>query len=175
MLTGIQRVVKESIFSQLNNVRVYTVVDEKYSAYFGLNESETTELLAFYGLELNEEVKQRYDGYLFHKSEVYNPWSILNYADTGMLKNYWINTSTNYLVRKSIAEAGSRFRKDFDQLIANGTAKVAADLGCSFIELKHPQTLWGLLVNAGYLTVLEKIDDLYMTVRIPNGEVRSEF
>jgi hypothetical protein len=99
----------------------------------------------------------------------------LYYADTGILDDYWINTSTNYLVRKSIAEAGSYFRKDFDRLIANGTADVAADLGCSFIELNHPDTLWGLLVNAGYVTVLARKDKLYMTVRIPNGEVRSEF
>jgi hypothetical protein len=78
-------------------------------------------------------------------------------------------------VRKSIAEAGSRFRKDFYQLIADGTTKVAAELGCSFIELKRPQTLWGLLINAGYLTVLERKDKLFVTVRIPNGEVKSEF
>jgi hypothetical protein len=175
MLTGIQRVVKESIFSQLNNVRVYTVVDEKYSAYFGLTENETAELLACYGLELGDEVKERYDGYLFHKAEMYNPWSILNYADTGLLRDYWINTSTNYLVRKSIAEADEFFRENFDRLIAEGTVKIAPELGCSFIELQHDSTLWGLLINAGYLTVVEIIDDRYMTVRIPNGEVRSEF
>jgi hypothetical protein len=175
MLTGIQRVVKESIFSQLNNIRVYTVVDEKYSCYFGLTEGETKELLSCYGLELGEDVKRQYDGYLFHKAEIYNPWSILNYADTGILDDYWINTSTNYLVRKSIAEADDFFREDFDKLIADGTVEVAAELGCSFIELKHPDTLWGLLVNAGYLTVSERIDRMYMTVRIPNGEVKSEF
>jgi hypothetical protein len=175
MLTGIQRVIKESIFSQLNNVRVYTVVDERYCGYFGLNESETGELLAHYGLELNEPVKQKYNGYIFCKTEIYNPWSVLNYADTGNLESYWINTSTNYLVRKSIAEAGGYFRKHFDKLIACDTVKVAADLGCSFMELKNHATLWGLLINAGYITVLEKIDDAAMNVRIPNGEVRAEF
>jgi hypothetical protein len=105
MLTGIQRVVKESIFSQLNNVTVYTVVDELYSDYFGLNEGETKELLEYYDLKLDECVKQKYDGYLFCNNEIYNPWSILNYAKKKCLENYWINTSTNYLVRKSIAEA----------------------------------------------------------------------
>jgi len=120
-------------------------------------------------------VKQKYDGYLFGKTEMYNPWSLLHYADTGKLKNYWINTSTNYLIRKSIAEAGGLFRKSFDKLISEGTAKVAANLECSFVELKHGDTLWGLLINSGYLTILENSDELFLNVRIPNGEVRSEF
>jgi hypothetical protein len=175
MLTGIQRVVKESIFSQLNNVRVYTVIDEQYSDYFGLHENETRELLAYYGLPLDEPVKQKYNGYLFYKTEMYNPWSVLNYADIGRLDNYWINTSTNYLVRQSISEANDYFHRDFDKLIADDIAEVSPDLGCSFIELKHNDTLWGLLVNAGYVTVLEQLDELFMKVRIPNGEVRSEF
>jgi hypothetical protein len=175
MLTGIQRVVKESIFSQLNNIEVYTVLDENYSGYFGFNEDETRELLEYYDLSLDERVKQKYNGYMFYKTEIYNPWSVLNYAKRKKLDNYWLNTSTNYLVRKSIAEAGDSFQKDFDKLIADGVAEVSADLSCSFTELKHPDTLWGLLVNAGYITALEQTDELFMMVRIPNGEVKSEF
>ena len=175
ILTGIQRVVKESIFSQFNNVRVYTVIDERYSGYFGLNEAETEELLAYYGLALDEPVKKKYDGYIFYKTEMYNPWSILNYADTRQLENYWINTSTNYMVKKSINEAGEYFKKIFDKLIADGIAKVSADLECSFMELKHNDTLWGLLINAGYVTVMERVSKILMNVRIPNGEVMSEF
>lgn len=175
MLTGIQRVVKESIFSQLNNIRVYTVIDERYSDYFGLNTDETGELLKYYGLELDEQVKQRYDGYVFYRTEMFNPWSVLSYADSGILKNYWINTSTNYLIRKSISEASGIFIKDFDRLITDGEAVVSADLGCSFIELEHRDTLWGLLINAGYITVIDSSDEYFMKVRIPNGEVRSEF
>jgi hypothetical protein len=175
MLTGIQRVVKESIFSQLNNVRVYTVVDEKYSGYFGLTEHETSELLKDYGLMLTDEVRQKYDGYLFCKTEMYNPWSVLNYADLRLLRSYWINTSTNALIRNSIHEARKRFTEHFDILITNEAAAVTIDLGCSFLELKHPDTLWGLLVNTGYITVLDVIDEFYMKVKIPNGEVRGEF
>ena len=175
LMTGIQRVVKESIFSQLNNVQVYTVIDEEYSDFFGLNESETNDLLGNYGLLLTEEVKRRYDGYLFYKTEMYNPWSVLNYAKSGLLRNYWINTSTNALIRHSINEAKERFIEHFDLLIANETAAVTIDLGCSFIELKHPDTLWGLLVNTGYITVVDVTDEYYMKVKIPNGEVRSEF
>ena len=175
MLTGIQRVVKESIFSQLNNVRVYTAVDKKYSAYFGFTEDETSKLLSYYDLSLNEPVKLKYNGYIFGDREMYNPWSIINYADTGQLNNYWINTSTNYLVKKSISESGDFFRNDFDKLIAEGVAIVSADLSCSFQELEHASTLWGLLINAGYMTVIELVDELFYKVRIPNGEVRSEF
>ena len=175
LLTGIQRIVKESIFSQLNNIAVYTVMDKYYSKYFGLTSKETQELLESYGLALDEEVKQLYDGYLFGETEMYNPWSLLSYAKTGELRNYWINTSTNYLVRKSIAEADILFKDGFDMLIKDGSAEISADLECSFIELKHSDTLWGLLINSGYLTVQEKTGGSYLIVRIPNGEVHSEF
>ncbi|MCL2125999.1 MAG: ATP-binding protein, partial [Oscillospiraceae bacterium] len=175
LLTGIQRVVKESIFSQLNNIRVYTVVDGRYSGYFGFDEGEARELLSQYGLELDEPVKQRYDGYVFGDKEMYNPWSILNYADLMVLSDYWVNTSTNALVHSSLAEADEFFLQDFDRLINEGTVEVSADLTCSFIELRHNDTLWGLLINSGYLTVIEHDNSAYMTVRIPNGEVRAEF
>ena len=175
LLTGIQRIVKDSIFSQLNNIMVYTVVDKRYSTYFGLTPAETEELLAYYGMALDEAAKQKYNGYVFGETEIYNPWSLIYYANTGELKNYWINTSTNYLVRKSISEADDLFKESFDILIRDGSAEISADLECSFIELKHGDTLWGLLINSGYLTVLEQIDELYLNVRIPNGEVQSEF
>ena len=176
LLTGIQRIAKESIFSQFNNVRVYTVADKPYSQYFGLTEGEAEKLLSDYGLSLDDSVKQRYDGYLFGEEEMYNPWSVLYYADTGILDNYWLNTSTNFLIRQSISQAGSLFRKSFDKLIAEGTATVSVDLTCSFLELKHNSTLWGLLVNSGYLTIINREPGTsYMSVRIPNGEVTTEF
>lgn len=175
LLTGIQRVVKESIFSQLNNPSVYTVADEQYSNYFGFTERETSELLESNELALNEKVKQKYDGYVIGGNEIYNPWSVLNYARSGKLENYWVNTSTNALVRESLESANEYFYKDFDKLVKDGVAEVAADLSCSFIELRHNDSLWGLLINSGYLTIVEQTDDMFMKVRIPNGEVRSEF
>jgi len=175
VLTGIQRIVKESIFSQLNNVSVFTVANERYSKYFGFDSDEAEKLLSHYGRSLDETVKNKYNGYLFGQTEIYNPWSLLNYADSGQLENYWINTSTNYLVRKSVCEAGEYFKKSFDRLIANGIAKVSVDLECSFIEIRHNDTLWGLLINSGYVTVVERISNVFMNVRIPNGEVRDEF
>ena len=175
LLTGIQRVVKESIFSELNNIIVYTVIDDGYSFYFGFNEKEAQELLSYCGLSLDESVKQKYDGYIFGDTEVYNPWSILSYAETGRLENYWINTSTNALIRNALEEADELFLKHFDKLIKDGKAEVFANLTSSFIELRHNNSLWGLLINSGYLTVVEREDDRIMTVRIPNDEVRDEF
>ena len=175
LLTGIQRIAKESIFSQLNNIRVHTVLDKRYSTYFGLTSEETEKLLHFYGIPFDEEVRQKYDGYMFGGTEVYNPWSLLNYADIGELRDYWINTSTNSLVRKLIAEADDLFRESFERLISEDAVKVTANLECSFFELKHRYTLWGLLINSGYLTVIGQTGGRIVNVRIPNGEVRTEF
>ncbi len=175
LLTGIQRVAKESIFSQLNNINVYTVTDKMYASYFGLIESETETLLQYYDLELNGDVKRKYDGYLFGGVEIYNPWSILNYAQRREFENYWINTSTNKLIRDSILYADDRFHKTFNQLLEFGVAEVDAEMTVSFAELKTNATLWGLLICAGYVTVVHRKDAFFSTVRIPNGEVRAEF
>ncbi|GHT86514.1 hypothetical protein FACS18947_6420 [Bacteroidia bacterium] len=175
LLTGIQRVAKESIFSCLNNVLTYTVSQKEYSAYFGLTMEETGELLEYYGLQLNESVIEQYDGYRMGGYEMFNPWSILNYAWSKELENYWINTSTNYLIRQSLLQADDAFREKFEQLIISGSTNVMASLTTSLIELKTNSTLWGLLVNSGYITIEEKITNEYMKVRIPNDEVKSEF
>lgn len=105
LLTGIQRVAKESIFSRLNNIRVYTCMSERYSSYFGFTEEEAGALLAFYGLNLDEQVRKKYDGYRIGNVHLYNPWSLLNYADLKRLDNYWVNTSTNYLIRHALSQA----------------------------------------------------------------------
>ena len=175
LLTGIQRVVKESVFSQLNNIKVYTVLDKKYSEYFGLTNDETNDLLAYYDLKLDKSVKEQYNGYIFGGIEIYNPWSLLYYADTGKPDNYWINTSTNFLIKKSIYEANTFFWDGFNKLISNDVAKISADLNSSIIEINNNHTIWGLLINAGYLTVINQINQYIMTVRIPNEEVKSEF
>ena len=175
LLTGIQRVAKESIFSKINNIIVYTVLDEAYSPYFGLNRSETEAMLRYYGLELNEEVKNHYDGYLFGGIHMYNPWSILNYAGKKVLSPYWINTSTNYFIKRALTDADLSFTEKFNQLIMNESVNVSIALETSFVELKNNSTLWGLLVNAGYITIVERIETEYMKVRIPNDEVKSEF
>jgi len=175
LLTGIQRVVKESIFSGLNNFIVYTVMDEMYASYFGLTTQETSEVLEYYDLELTEDVKKYYNGYLFSGLEIYNPWSILNYIMKKHLRAYWINTSTNALIKDSIAKADKDFLEDFEELILDGEVEVSANLETSFIELADKNSLWGLLVNSGYLTVTKEYLGNYIRLRIPNMEVKEEF
>lgn len=174
-MTGIQRVAKESIFSQLNNPKVYTVMSRQYASYFGLAVSETEKLLNDYGLELTEDVRRMYDGYQFGEVEIYNPWSILNYVDNEFLDNYWAYTSSNYLVRQALEKANVSFWRDFDVLAAGKEATVWLNLDTAYVERESNYSLWGLLVNAGYLTVLHRNDATSAVVRIPNDEVMSEF
>ncbi|MCL2866075.1 MAG: ATP-binding protein [Lachnospiraceae bacterium] len=176
LLTGIQRVAKESIFSKLNNIVVYNVLSRHYSPYFGLTADETETLLNYYNLELNNDVKARYDGYLFFGIEMYNPWSILGYANERVLKNYWLKTSTNALVKESVLAANYDFHRTFEKLIKNNQVDVRLNLEASFAELPRTDTLWGLFVNAGYLTVSHQDYELNnFTVCIPNKEIKTEF
>lgn len=173
-LTGIQRVAKESIFSKLNNLQVYSVICKDYASYFGMTEDETKQVLEHFGLELTESVKHKYDGYVFGGVEIYNPWSLLNYVKNKKLGDYWINTSTNYLVKQALGSAKDHFRKDFDKLIEEGETIAGVNLETSFIELRDTQSLWGLLVNSGYVTVTGDYDSMLMKMRVPNDEVKSE-
>ncbi len=175
LLTGVQRVVKESIFSQFNNLKAYTVLSRQYASHFGLTQEEVRTLLEEYGLELNEAVKEKYDGYRISGVDVYNPWSILNYADNGVLENYWVNTSANFLIRKGLKNATRNFWRDFDILVGGKQTAVWLTLDTSYAERDSDYSLWGLLVNAGYLTVTERIDADSAVVTIPNEEVMSEF
>lgn len=175
LLTGVQRVAKESIFSQFNNPQVYTVADRQYAEYFGLNEEETRELLAYYGLDLSEDVKKMYDGYCIGGIHMYNPWSIINYAKKKRLDNYWVKTSANFLVKEALKAADRNFWKTFDDLIAGKERRVFITLDTSFAERASLYSLWGLLVNAGYLTVIKWENAETSVVKIPNGEVMSEF
>lgn len=175
LLTGIQRVAKESIFSQLNNPKVYTVTSRQYAPYFGLTAKETEKLLQDYDLELNDEVKRMYDGYQIGGMEMYNPWSVLNYADNAFLDNYWANTSSNYLVRQALSKASPSFWQDFESLAAGKEATVWINLDTSYVERESNYSLWGLLVNAGYMTVIRRNDAASAVIKIPNEEVMSEF
>jgi len=176
MLTGIQRVAKESIFSKLNNIVVYTVLDEHYCQYFGLTSEETETLLGYYDIAMDDEVKSYYNGYVFSGRQIYNPWSILNYANKRELESYWVNASTNALIKETILDADYGFHRSFKKLIAEGEVTVRVNLSASFAELPKTETLWGLLVNAGYLTVTHKDYKLKrFTIRIPNEEIKSEF
>ena len=177
MLTGIQRVAKENIFSDLNNLDVYTVIDNDYSEYFGFSIEETKELLEYYDLELDEEVKEMYDGYKMGDKEIYNPWSILNYARRKVLVPYWVNTSVNTMLKQAIEKADYDFKKQYEKLIKNNYLETRVVLQTSFYEVANTPNLWGMFVSAGYLTVTKSIDALndQYRVEIPNKEIRKEF
>lgn len=177
MMTGIQRVAKENIFSDLNNLVVCTVKDPEYSQYFGFTEEETKQTLEYYDLSLNDEVKSMYDGYHFGEHDIYNPWSILNYASRKVLEPYWVNTSSNIMIKKAISSSDEAFERGYEELIRNGKLETTVKMDTSFFEVNNTENLWGLLVNAGYLTLHKTIsiqDSLYI-IKIPNQEVQLEF
>ncbi|MCD7894918.1 MAG: ATP-binding protein [Erysipelotrichaceae bacterium] len=175
MITGIQRVAKESIFSKLNNPTICTMADDQYSQYFGFTQDETKQLLEYFGLELNDEVKNLYDGYHIGNSEVYNPWSILNYANKRKLKAYWINTSANTMIVNAMKDADTSFNDEFESLIENGYLETNVNMETSFYEQSETDTLWGLFINAGYLTITDENEYEEYRIEIPNNEVVKEF
>lgn len=176
-ITGIQRVAKENIFSDLNNLVVCDVTDQRYASYFGFGSNETKKLLEYYGLQLNNEVKEMYDGYHIGNHDIYNPWSLLNYVDTKELTSYWVNTSANTMIKDGIKKSNHDFKEQYKELIEDGYLDTEVNLQTSFYEVESTPTLWGLFVNAGYLTVDQVIDlmDGYYRIRIPNEEVKKEF
>ncbi len=175
MLTGIQRVAKENVFSELNNLIVCDVTDNRYSNYFGFTEDETKNILEYYGLELNDKVKAMYDGYRIGNTEIYNPWSILYYIDTQELTSHWVNTSSNKMIQDAMRNADKNFNDSYEKLISNGYLETTVNLQTSFYETSNTESLWGLFVNAGYLTVIKKINNKRYRIEIPNDEVREEF
>lgn len=177
MLIGIQIFANESIFSKLDNVIVCDVSNQIYAPYFGFDEKETKQLLEYYHLEFNEEVKEVYDGYCIGNIGIYNTWSILNYVNSKELRPFWINTALNKMLKDFFNKSDDSFKKQYEQLIENGYLETRITLQTSFYEVANTSNLWGLFVNAGYLTVDEIIDiaDNYCRIRIPNNEVKTEF
>lgn len=177
MLIGIQIFANESIFSKLDNVIVCDVSNQIYAPYFGFDEKETKQLLEYYHLEFNEEVKEVYDGYCIGNIGIYNTWSILNYVSNKELRPFWINTALNEMLKDFFNKSDDSFKKQYEQLIENGYLETRITLQTSFYEVANTSNLWGLFVNAGYLTVDEIIDiaDNYCRIRIPNNEVKTEF
>ncbi len=176
VLTGILRIAKESIFSGLNNIGTFTILDDAFSDKFGLLEFEVKELLDHYDLsEKLPLIRQWYNGYRIGSStNIYNPWSLLNcIASKGALAPYWVNTSENALMKQLIAQAGGDFKADIEQLLKGDVIEKRIDDAIVFSELQQsPNALWSLLLYCGYLT-LDKAPS-YGTpchLRIPNIEV----
>lgn len=177
MLTGIQRVAKENIFSGLNNLDVCTVVDKSYHQYFGFTEEETKKTLEYYDLKLNEDVKEMYDRYHFSDLDIYNPWSIINYVKNKKIVPYWLNTSINQMIRHVMKQIDQGFNHEYERLIKQGYLDTEVIMETSFYEEPSLSSLWGLFVNAGYLTIdkILKQEENYYRITIPNKEVRNEF
>ncbi|MGN0264672.1 MAG: AAA family ATPase [Oliverpabstia sp.] len=157
IMTGITRVSKESIFSDLNNLKVVTTTSDEYASSFGFTEGEVfTALNAFgYGKEKNK-VKSWYDGFIFgNLKDIYNPWSILNYLDTGKFCAYWANTSSNSLVGKLLREGSRKIKEKFECLLQGGTIQSVIDEQIVYNQLDgNERAVWSLLLASGYLKVL---------------------
>ena len=157
IMTGITRVSKESVFSDLNNLKVVTTTSSEYATSFGFTEEEVFAALDDCGLgEEKEKVKEWYDGFVFGKHrDIYNPWSILNFLDTGEYTTYWANTSSNSLVGKLIREGDRRIKLTFEKLLKGETIKCPIDEQIVYNQLDDNETtIWSLLVASGYLKVI---------------------
>lgn len=158
IMTGITRVSKESIFSDLNNLEVVTTTSDKYATAFGFTEQEVFAALDECGLGCEKmQVKQWYDGFIFgsHK-DIYNPWSILNFLDKKTYRTYWANTSSNSLVSKLIREGSSGIKKDFERLLKGETIWTPIDEQIVYNQLNGSvKAIWSLLLASGYLKVLQ--------------------
>ena len=157
IMTGITRVSKESIFSDLNNLKVVTTTSDEYAESFGFTEKEVFNALDEYRLsEKKKEVKCWYDGFIFGSHEdIYNPWSILNYLDTGKLATYWANTSSNSLVGKLLREGNRRIKEKFEILLKGESIQSPIDEQIVYNQLDgNERSVWSLFLASGYLKVL---------------------
>ena len=176
VMTGILRIAKEGIFSGLNNLAVNTILDDNYSQHFGLLEDEVKEALDYYSLEYKiDEVKDWYDGYRFGKSEVYNPWSIINYIDAGRLGAYWVGTSDNYLINELLEKAGTNLFDELKSIFSGNMIEKTLDSSTSLSYLTNPQEVWQLLLYSGYLKAEERVDFDKYALKIPNKEIKTFF
>ncbi len=167
VLTGILRVAKESIFSGLNNLKVDSILTNQFN-YFGLSEEEVLEILKHYKRDYEiKEVKEWYNGYTFGKSLVYNPWSIINFIDCDELKSFWVNTSTNDLIRDGLSNLSSINYKQFVKLINLEPIEIGIEENISFDMLDNPDVIWNLMLFSGYLSLNKN-----KLITFPNKEVK---
>lgn len=179
ILTGVLRVSKENLFSDLNNIMVYDITKVKYSNYFGFNSEEVKELLAYYGIEKKfNEVKRWYDGYLFGNTTIFNPWSILNYLqdEAHIFSPYWTNTGSNELLKKLIYNYhNDMIRGEFYELLETGILEnVVIDYTINLDSVNVSRdAIWTLFMASGYLKPSKQVQsNVGVTLEIPNREVK---
>ena len=183
IMTGITRVSKESIFSDLNNLEVVTTTCDKYEDSFGFTEEEVFSALEEYGLgDRKADVKNWYDGFTFgNRRDIYNPWSILNFLDKRRIFAYWANTSANSLAGKLIREGSRQVKQDFERLMQGETIRMEIDEQIVYDQLNRKKNaIWSLLLASGYLRVEDtefsvETGRRYYTLTLTNREVRLMF
>ena len=179
VMTGIIRVIKAGIFSDLNNLRVYSILNRQYPDFFGFNGEEVEKSLKDFDIEYKlSDVKLWYNGYKFGNSEVYNPWSILNFLKDGKLAPYWIDTSGNFLINQILKNTDSEIMETLEALFNGETVEENISGNSDLSSLLGQEEIWELLLFSGYLTIDEKIGEDYEDVyslRLPNREVREFF
>ena len=189
VITGCLRISKESIFTGLNHLKINSVLGSNFDEYFGFTQTETEQMLCEYNLEDKVgEVREWYDGYLFGDTEVYNPWSVISYIDerqsdhNRLPRPYWSNTSSNSIIKDLVYHADSDMKAELDILIKGGTIekKIHEDITYGDISFKdnekNDENLWNFLFFTGYLKKVSERsigEDVYLTMCIPNAEVRS--
>lgn len=177
-LTGILRVTKESIFSGMNNLAIYSVLDSKYSKYFGFTSEEVKQMAKYYGAaDRFHEIVQWYNGYKFGNIDIFNPWSVVNYfSNECEPRAYWVSTGSNDVIGEVLAKADAEIYDKLTSLIKGGTFVSLIDTGVIYPEIKeNPSTIYSFLIVTGYLKVLEKklsVNGDYMCeVALPNKEI----
>lgn len=183
VMTGITRVSRESVFSDLNNLEVITSTSDKYADIFGFTEEEVASALGEFGLSDQEkEVREWYDGFTFGKlADIYNPWSIVNYLDKKRAGAYWANTSSNSLIEKLLRESNSDIKQSFECLLAGETLHMEIDEQIVYDQLNvKKNATWSLLIASGYLKVTEAVFSeeegrTYYDLTLTNREVRIMF
>ena len=177
-LTGILRVAKESIFSGLNNLTVNSILDEHYSSYFGFTKDEVRQMLEYYGRgDKFDEVCEWYDGYLFGSTEIFNPWSVINYvSENCFAKAFWQSTGSNDIIGEIVGQANDEITENLYKLMSGDTVTSYIDTGVIYPEVQNnPYSIYSFLLVAGYLKVAKvypQHDGNYMCdVAIPNKEI----
>ena len=176
VLTGIIRVAQAGIFSDLNNFYSNTILENEYSQYFGLLEDEVEKILKYYEIEYKiDNVKEWYNGYTFGKVQVYNPWSILHFVRTKELKPFWVNTSSNYLIREILRKSGSDIFDSLEKLFNQEEIRVRINPNVEVHSDLNANEIFSLMLYSGYLTIKKEIANNVFIIRIPNKEIISFF
>lgn len=177
-LTGILRVAKESIFSGLNNLKINSILDNKYSQYFGFTPGEVREMAAYYGVpEKYEEICAWYDGYRFGRSDIFNPWSVINYfSNECEPRAFWQSTGSNDIIGEILADAGEDIYDRLHALLQGESILTYVDTGVIYPQIKsNPSSVYSFLLVAGYLKVVKSgtssNGDFMCQVALPNKEI----